>query len=204
MLLIYKSMDMWKITCIVSLYSIDKLPFPSFFDLQPSPLAPNIFFCFSNQSPSYSLTFVICLMTLWIRQFFFSEYYPSNWLFYLGYSLEVSSYDLYVHDILSVTFSGHFITNFQINMKGTCTSPVNSGLQKHSTEPDPVSIFNETKMDLIHYTHLILKCPLYPTFCDEEMTLRRAWMRLSRIITRNAENVSLFSQMNLTTQSAHH
>jgi hypothetical protein len=106
MLLISRSMELWKIL-MFDWWTIVSI----FLDLQLSPLAPNIFFCFSIHqemcsSSSYSSHF---------RHLFFSDIMMEaissqnmtnpNWLFYAGYYLEVSSSLLYVQELFHRLFS---------------------------------------------------------------------------------------------------
>ena len=72
MLFISRSIDLWKIICISSLYSIEKLSFLAFFYLQLLPLAPIIFFHFST--PFISFNGIIkkqCLLIIWPIQLAF-------------------------------------------------------------------------------------------------------------------------------------
>ena len=78
-----------------------------FFDLQLPPLAPKIFFSFSNhQGPVFFLFLLLSLpssVLQWHHEGgnFSSEFDRSNWLFNVGYYLEVSSL-LYVQELIVV------------------------------------------------------------------------------------------------------
>ena len=87
----------------------------TFFDRHLPPLAINIFFCFSSFSNHRGAAFlfffyIFFLLLLLIpssvlqrhheKGNFFSEYDQYNWLFYVGYYLKVSSYILYVQELI--------------------------------------------------------------------------------------------------------
>ena len=78
---------------IYSLYSIGKLSYTSISTFS-SPLAPNIFFCFSNHQGPEFLFFLLLSFQSSVLQWhhegrnFFSEYDQCNSLFYVGYHLE--------------------------------------------------------------------------------------------------------------------
>ena len=101
MLLISRSKDYGRYLC-----SIDILPFPYLFDLQLPPLASNIVFFFIIHQGAVFFIFFFLLFSLpssvlqWHHEGgnFFSEYDRSNWLFYVGFYLEV--------------FKNLFISNF--------------------------------------------------------------------------------------------
>ena len=104
MLLISRSMDLWKI-CISSLCSTDKLSFLSF----QSSASSQYLLLFLKSSRSCVLllptTFTsnICpSMASWRIINFFSEYDQFNWLFYVRYYLEMSSSLLYVQELVLV------------------------------------------------------------------------------------------------------
>ena len=73
-------------------------------ELWRPPLAPSIFFCFSNHQGSVLFFFLILSLPLSVFQWhhekgnFFSEYDQSNWLFYVGYYLEMFSSIFYVQE----------------------------------------------------------------------------------------------------------
>jgi hypothetical protein len=70
---------------------------------------------FSNHLGAVFFFFLLLSLPLFVLQWhyeggnFFSEYDQSNWLFYIGYYLEVSSSLLYGRTCSLVPFSGHFI-----------------------------------------------------------------------------------------------
>ena len=78
-----------------------------YFDLQLTPLAPNIFFCFShNQGAVFFLLLSLQSSVLqWYHEGgnLFSEYDQSNWFYYVGYYLEVSSSILYVQELAQLS-----------------------------------------------------------------------------------------------------
>ena len=108
MLLISRSKDSWKI-----LKLINKLLSSSFSIFSFLHLAPNIFFSFSNHLGAVFFFFLLLSLPSSILQWhheednFFLKYDRSNWFFYVGYYLEVSSTLLYaqefVHYLLSLT-----------------------------------------------------------------------------------------------------
>ena len=100
MLLISRSMDLWKIICISSFCVNDNfLSSASYFSSQYL-----LLFLKSSRSCVLLLptpfTSVICQ---WHNEGgnLFSEYDQSNWLFYVGYYLEVSSSILYIQELHS-------------------------------------------------------------------------------------------------------
>jgi hypothetical protein len=96
MLLISRSVDLWKMHMITSIC----------FYLQLPPLVPNILFCFSNHEGAMFFFFLLLSLLSSVLQWhheggnFFSEYDQSNLLFYVGYYLEVSSSLLYGQELV--------------------------------------------------------------------------------------------------------
>jgi hypothetical protein len=68
-----------------------------------------MFFCFSNHQGA--VFFLLLSLPSSVLQWhqeegnFFSEHDQSNWLFYIGYNLEVSSSLLYVQELVEENFS---------------------------------------------------------------------------------------------------
>ena len=92
MLLIGMSMDLWKITCIYSISSIDKLQYPCFSTLSfllYLPISSHVSQIINElcSSSSYSFHF----RNQWHHEGgnFFLEYEQSNWLFYVRYHLKI-------------------------------------------------------------------------------------------------------------------
>ena len=81
------------------------------FNLQLPHLAPNIFSCFSNHLGAVFFIFLLLLLPPSLHQWhheggnFFWEYDQSNWLFYVGYYLEVSSW---LHKEILVSWFRYF------------------------------------------------------------------------------------------------
>ena len=100
MLLISRSKDLWKIL-MSDWWTVVSI----FFDLQLPPLAPNIFSCLSNHLGAVFFFFLLLSLPSSVLQWhheggnFFSEYERSNWFFYVGYYLEVSSSLLYGQEL---------------------------------------------------------------------------------------------------------
>ena len=84
-LLISRSIDLWMID-FSSLYSIDKLSFPSISIFSLHPLSPNIFFCFSNHQGAVFFFFLLLSISSFVFQWyregtnFFLEYGQFHWL----------------------------------------------------------------------------------------------------------------------------
>ena len=94
MLLISRSMHLRKI-CFLSLCSIDKMSFPSFFNLQLPHLSPSIFFCSANHQSAVFVFYSFSLLSSvlqWHHQGvnFFSEYDQSNCVLFIRLSLHFS------------------------------------------------------------------------------------------------------------------
>ena len=115
MLLVSSSEDLWKIFILPYVGLINS----RFHIFQSSNLlSPNIFFCFSNNQGAVFFFFLLISLASSVLQWhheegnFFSEYDRSNWLFYVGYYLEVSSSLLYVqelvHQLLCSRNNGHW------------------------------------------------------------------------------------------------
>ena len=101
-LLINRSIDLWKVTCISSLFINCSY---YLFDLRLPSLAANTFFCFSNHQGAGFFFFLLLSFQssfLWHHEEgnLFSEYNQSKWLFYIGYYLKEFTYLLYVQEIL--------------------------------------------------------------------------------------------------------
>ena len=103
--------------CISSLCSLDKTVVSIFFDLQLPILLPNIFFCYSNYQGAAFFFFLLLLLPSSVLQWhheegnFFLKYDQSNWLFYVGYSLEVFSSFLYVQELVHLLLSLTFLSS---------------------------------------------------------------------------------------------
>ena len=113
MLFISRSMDLWQI-CISSLCLIEKTVVSIYFDLQLPPLAPNSSYISQiiNElcsSSSYSFHFHHLYFSGIMN--FFSEYNQFNWLFYLGYYLEISSCLLNVQELFIFILFQHHISS---------------------------------------------------------------------------------------------
>ena len=99
MLFISRSMNLWRATYIYSLCSIDKLSFPSISIFIAQYL---LLFLKSSRSSVFLLPSTLPSVLQWHHEGgnFFSEYCQSNWRFYIGYYLEVSSSLLYVQELI--------------------------------------------------------------------------------------------------------
>ena len=103
MLLIIRCMDLWK--RFLPQVRLINCRF-HFFDLQLPPFALNIFSCFTNhQGAVFFFSLLLSLPSFLIQchhegGIFLSEYDQPNWLFYVGYYLEVSSWLLCVQEFL--------------------------------------------------------------------------------------------------------
>ena len=105
MMLISRSMDLWKISCIFFLYSIDKLSFSSilvFSFLFQLPIFSSDSQIFKELCSSSSYSFLPSSLLQWHFEDgnLFSEYDQPNWIFYLGYCLELSYFLLHVQKLV--------------------------------------------------------------------------------------------------------